>query len=71
MMYEVWAEGYVATGESGGATLLGRAEAETFAEACALVAKTLSQPDLFDPDRLTYWSCKLFDNRHDAQRSYG
>ena len=32
--YEVWCEGYAATGESAGASLVGKAMARNFAQAC-------------------------------------
>lgn len=35
--YEVWCEGYAATGESSGANLLGKAFARNFAQACDIV----------------------------------
>jgi hypothetical protein len=35
--YEVWCEGYRATGEHGTATLLGKAKARNFAQACHIV----------------------------------
>lgn len=38
--YEVWSEGYAATGESGGATLHGKAFARNFAQACHIVMAT-------------------------------
>lgn len=36
--YEVWMEGYAATGERGGAHLWGKAYARNFAQACHIVA---------------------------------
>jgi hypothetical protein len=35
--YEVWSEGWAATGGSGGATLMGKAKARNFAQACHIV----------------------------------
>jgi len=35
--YEVWMEGYAATGESGGAQLIGKTKAQNFAQACHIV----------------------------------
>jgi len=71
-VYDIWAEGYACTGESGGATLVGRVCAETFQEACNKYATDNEGfKRLYDPERLTYWGCKLFDNRHDAQESFG
>jgi len=71
-VYDIWAEGYAATGESGGATLVGQACGETFKAACDKYA-TYDEgfKKLYDPLRLTYWGCKLFDNRHDAQERFG
>ena len=69
--FEVWSEGFAATGERGGAHLLGTASAYTFREACSKVAETLSDPGLYDSESLTYWACKLFDNVADARRSFG
>ena len=36
-LYEVWSEGYAATGESGGAILMGKAHARNFSQACHTV----------------------------------
>ena len=35
--YKVWMEGYAATGESGGAHLVGKTKARSFAQACHIV----------------------------------
>ena len=71
-VFAVWAEGYVATGQSGQAMLLGHAYADTFAEACE---KVMSQSEerkrFFNREHLTYWGCRLFDNPTDARRSFG
>lgn len=69
--WEVWAEGYAATGESGGATLLGHAIARTFREACDKVAGELSDPKLYNSKQLTYWGCRLYDNEADARKAFG
>lgn len=67
--WEVWAEGYAATRERGGAVLLGVATAKTFKEACAKIK--LSEPQCLDLEHLTYWACKLYDNKHEAQKAFG
>ena len=71
--YTVWMQGYLTTGMEGypePARLIGTAEAESFSDAC----KTLcSDPQWqidhghFDPERLTVWGCRLFDNEADAR----
>ena len=70
--WQVWVEGFVVTGESGKAQLMGETEAKTFGEACRIVfSKTREHAMYFDPVRLTYWGCRLFDNETDARRSFG
>ena len=71
--FEVWAEGYRATGDTGHHRLMGRAEAETFLEACDIV---FSEGDsyfqgCYDNERLTHWGCRLFDNASEAAEAYG
>jgi len=69
--HEVWMEGYAATGNSSGAEFCGLYEAESFAEACAAWNKEKGEPGYFNAQALTYWGCKMFDNEHDARRSFG
>ena len=66
--YEIWSEGYAATGESAPAHLHGKQEAESFFEACLIFFKGSY---LFNVDRMTYWGCRLFDNETDARKSFG
>lgn len=71
-MIEIWSEGHVVTGSSGGATLHGIIEARTLKEACMTLAETDSDFKFnFNPERMTWWSCKLFDNEADARKSLG
>lgn len=71
-IYDIWAEGYACTGNSAGATLLGSACAETFQEACdKYAAYDESFRKYYDSENLTFWGCKLYDNRHDAQLMFG
>lgn len=72
-LYEVWSEGYRATGEAGEAQYLGTYKARSFSEACAKWVSTQPKEDhyFFDPAKLTYWGCRLFDGEADARRSFG
>ena len=72
MTWQIWSEGYTATGESGRAMLHGAAKGRTFKDACVEFARTnLEFHRYFDPNRLTYWGCRLFDNGVAARRSFG
>jgi len=66
--YEVWAEGYKITGDSSGALLHGTAVAASFKEACD---KVLKDSSTYNPETLTDWGCRLFDNEADARVSFG
>lgn len=70
--WEVWSEGFVATGESGTARLMGTIDAKTFAGACRLMAKREHWGAYF---RLmphpSFWGCRLFDNEADARKAFG
>jgi Zn/Cd-binding protein ZinT len=71
--YEVWSEGYAATGESAGARFHGKFKGATFKDAVESYINTLS-PDSrksFNGERLTYWGCRFFDNEQDARKSFG
>jgi len=70
--FDIWAEGYRATGQSSGATYLGSEKAETFRQACKKHARKDSQFNYyFNEESMTYWGCKLFDNERDARKSFG
>ena len=72
IQFAIWCEGYAATGESGPATLIGRAFGKTFKEACENFAeKNKDFKHLFNPDKMTYWGCHLFTNQADARKSFG
>ena len=77
MKFEIWSEGYLATGMEGipeKARMLAEVEADSFQEACD---KLCSDPDWqrrygnYNPERLTVWGCRLFDNEADARKSFG
>lgn len=74
--FDIWVEGYSATGQSSGATLMGTVTAVSFDEAVkAHVAKlNKSSADYYrrsDDGKWTMWGCRLFDNERDARKSYG
>jgi hypothetical protein len=71
--WEVWSEGYAATGESGGAVHHGTYLAATFKEA-VLCWHDQAEPGtraLIDLERLTYWGCRLYPTEAQARRSFG
>lgn len=72
--FDVWCEGYRATGEHGTASFLGRFPGATFRDAVitAMHQQEWEQRDgLFNEERLSYWGCKFYDNETDARRRYG
>lgn len=75
--YEIWTEGYRATGEEQNASLLGKASGFSFKEACDAFHAQLDEPKKniwsYHPDSGTWsvWGCRLFDNETDARKSFG
>lgn len=70
--YEVWSEGFVATGESGTAVFHGRVSARTFNEACdKLAANDATFAQCYTPKTLAFWGCRLFPTEKEARASYG
>jgi len=71
--WEVWVEGWAASGEQHAtAQLLGMTDAGTFQEACAAMLKaTGSDIRLYNPERNSYWGCRLFDNEQAARKAFG
>ena len=72
--FEVWTEGYAATGESGKATFHGEFKGETLKDAVIKWRNTLTDPHsvkCVDLDRMTFWGCRFFDNETDARKSFG
>lgn len=68
MKYQVWVEGFQATGDYAHAHFLGEVEANTFKEACM---KLLKDDVYFNVEVLTVWGCKLYDNEKDARKNFG
>lgn len=72
--FEVWSEGYAATGEHGSAQLHGIFVGETFRDAVENCVKTWLPSEVrqyYNAERLTYWGCRFFDNETDARKLFG
>jgi len=69
--YDIWCEGYAATGERSGATYFGAAKGHSFKEACDKFMAKDRESHYYDPAKLTYWACRLFDNETDARKAFG
>lgn len=68
--FDIWVEGYEATGQSSPAQYIGSAEGVTFEEAVrAWYEKHPSSS--FDPQMLTLWGCRHFPTEEEARRSFG
>ncbi len=72
MIYRVWSEGFAAQGNSATAQLFGETTANSLKEAVEKLLELKEwNMDLYDPNRLTYWGCKFYDNEIDARKSFG
>lgn len=84
--FEIWMEGYSATGESGTAQMIGKGVGETFDDAVKdYMSKNLNhgiRPNTRDRymteeyynnrrSNWNIWACNLFDNEEDARKSFG
>jgi len=77
--FTVYSEGYAATGEHGGAVSHGVHWGINFNDAIARWKNRgrsdadllSSRQDAAGRTTWTYWGCRLFDNLHDAQKSFG
>ena len=73
--YEIWREGYSATGNEERAEKLGEADGQTFEDACKSFVR--AHPGLVDTFKIRndghpyLWICRLFDNEADARKSCG
>lgn len=68
MMFEVWVEGYAATGNNAAARKIGDVEADNFRDACE---KLCGQGQVPAYNGVSIWGCRLFDNEADARREFG
>lgn len=75
--WEVWLEGYAATGESSTAQKLtsllhDRWQGETFQDAVRLALGVLTwDMKYYDEKKNAFWGCRFFDNETDARKSFG
>lgn len=84
--WEIWIEGYAATGESAKASCIGISMGNSFMEACEnfrypqdikrwdgdiIVHKGESLKLDLNRTHPSIWACRLFDNEFDAKKSFG
>ena len=70
--YQIWTEGYAATGESSGAIYHGLSKGETFKQAVEnFIEENNWDKKLYNSEKLTYWGCKFYDNESDARKTFG
>ncbi len=69
--FEIWVEGYAATGQSGEAMCLGIETANTWDEAVEKYMQKHQGKITKDSRGYTDWGCRLFDNETDARKSFG
>jgi hypothetical protein len=69
--WEIWSEGYITTGEHGLATFEGRANGETFEEACINLLGDKLDKNKDGSPKLSIWACRLFPTEHEARASFG
>ena len=84
--FEIWMEGYAATGEHGTAQMIGKGFGSTFDEAVKDYMSKNPKHGIEENGRNRYisedayknrrsnwniWACSLFDNEADARKSFG
>ncbi len=77
--YEVWIEGYSATGENAPAQKLvnpnndnGTWQSETFQEACKKALIELKwDMSYYNEKANSYWACRFFDNEIESRKDFG
>lgn len=69
--YEIWSEGYCATGYSQKASYHGTSDGVDFRCACMAFFKNSAMQKHFNPVTLSVWGCKLYDNETDARKNFG
>lgn len=72
MEYEVWIEGYAATGDRANARFLGKFSGPDFKSACIEAMKALKwDMGYYDEERNSFWACRFYDNEREARASFG
>ena len=70
--FDIWVEGYRATGESQTAQYFGKQKGFSLADACRRYAESHpSDASFWNKDFTAYWACRVFDNEADARKSFG
>jgi len=84
--FEIWVEGYAATGERGCANMIGKGYGETFDDAVRDYMAKNPNHGIEENGRNRYgsdewyenrksnwniWACDLYDNEADARKSFG
>ena len=80
--YNIWEEGYAASGDYSLHQLLGKAKGRTFREAVNTwvstktkelggIKKFIEHYGEFDTIRLTLWGCRLYPTEEEAAKSFG
>lgn len=84
--FEIWMEGFEATGQSGCAQKLGNAKGDTFDDAVrdymertpghlieAYTRDSFRSDEAYENRRSNWkvWGCALFDNEADARKAFG
>ncbi len=67
-MFQIWMEGYSATGTSSTAKFIATCEGKTFKEACA---SHFQNDKYYSEEQNSYWGCQLFNNENDARMGFG
>lgn len=70
-IYEIWSEGFVTTGNSSTARLLGKAQGATFDKAVHRLSLEEGFKVEYKDGKPYVWGCQLFDNEHDARLTFG
>lgn len=69
--YEIWMEGYAATGQSSQAHRVGSYPGTDFYDACKAAARDKQWASYYNPQQNTYWGCRLFNDEAAARKSFG
>jgi len=70
--YQIWSEGFIATGDYGTAVYHGTGYGDTFKEACKQFARNYKEfENYYDEKSNTYWGCRLYPNEDKARKTYG
>lgn len=69
--WEIWSEGYVATGEHGKAHFEGKIKAIDFHHACVTLLGDKLDKNRDGSLKLSIWSCRLFPTEAEARKSFG